>query len=151
MNPQADMTQAPILYKIGADTFEVAPFTKNDFGAFSRYVQFAKWYQVKELHDVPQAKVDEVFDACLKTTVVMGSKDFEQVASTPDGLGEFAYLSLRHKQPNITREAISAMPIEHVTNIANIAAMLSTVNDTDDKKKVMADLLDKLRAKQLLA
>lgn len=150
MNPLADLTQAPIVYKAGADTYEVSPLTRGDYGAFARFVQMHPWYVAKDLPGIDPKKVDEIFNQCLRTPTAMNSPEFAAVAGTMEGMTEAAYLSLRHKHPSITREMVDTLGTEHIANISNIAAMLSSPLDTDEKKTTKNKVLELLRSKQLI-
>lgn len=151
MNPLADLTQAPLVYKVADKQYEISPLTHADYGAFCRFVQFADYYALRELPGIPDELIKETLTACLRKTVTLGDEAFNAMTNNPAGMGELAFLALRRRNV-ITREDVADIPLEHVKHICELAALLSAPVDSisDESKKKAADLIVRLRERHLL-
>lgn len=151
MNPLADLTKAPLLYKIGDKTYEVSPLTQRDFGELVRYVQFLDWYIIKDLPNIPVEVVKETFENCLKKRIMFNALDDSRLIETPEGSAETVYHSLKHKHPAITREEVSGWKPGDLFSIA-VLALILTMPPTDDteRQKKMLEFIAQLKASNLL-
>ena len=136
MNPLADLSKSPILYKIGETTYEVSPLTQNDHGDFCRFVQYMGYYAMRDLPNMPPDAANQILLSCARTSVAVGSKEYNAANNNPDGQAELAFLSLRRKHPTITREQVKQFPHEDLNNISGLLTILANPDaiQADQKK-----------------
>lgn len=152
MNPLADLTQAPMLYRIGDKTYEISPFTNDDYGAFCRFAQYLDYLAIQSL-PIDDAKKDATFRECQNKLVFMGNDEFNKACRTMEGLNELAYLSLRHKHKGITRDDVAAIGPEDKRNMTDIAFYMAWPSDRpmpDEVEKKAREQISNLRSKGTL-
>ena len=138
MNPASDIVNAPILYKVGDKTYEVSALSNEDLGVMTRLVQFYEYNTLLQLPNVSQELKDKTFLECLRKVVSPSGEQYAAITTSPQGDAEYAYLSLRHKHPTITREEVNAFPPLDVVNISRYAQLLCHPPTEETKKKIAA-------------
>lgn len=146
LNTLADLTKAPLLYAIGDKTFEVSPLDQGDFGALANLARFHDWTVLLTLEGVPDEIKTATLNKCILREVTFNSPEFVEALQTSWGMVETCFLSLRHRQPAITRKEVEAFSTPDVANIIAVATMLSRFVDNDDFKKKLMELITALMA-----
>lgn len=119
-----------------------------------RYVQWHDYLDIASDSMVSEETRAKVQEECIAKKVGLHSYELAESYDTGWGQLEFAFLSLRKAHPDLTREQLTALPLDHVATMATLAATISQVYEPseagDAKKKQAAELIQKLKAMGIL-
>lgn len=131
---------------VGDKHYDVSPLTIGDMADILRFVQFQPYSELLKLGNVPSSYLVEVLSECRSKAIKVEDEEFTKVLASIEGAIECAYLSLKHKHPDITREVVGGFDNIDVMRIAELAfAFIAAKADPIDGKKKLLELIDRLK------
>ena len=150
-NPHSDLAASSLSLTFGDTTWEVSPLTLGDLGYLLLWCQYAEYRALRTVDGVSEEELAACRKECSKKPVAIGSEDFQEISSgTPQGLLELAYLSLKHKHPGLTRDAIKHLPADQIREISQVAGELAVSNPDEDTQKKILEHRENLKSQGIL-
>jgi hypothetical protein len=141
--PLDDLCKSPLPIKIADTHYEVSPLTMADMGELCRIIQFQEYSNLAQVKGVSEDYLKDIFRECTKKKVVFQSPEYLEGMNTAEGQTGMAWLSLRHKNPDLKLETVQNMKSKDVGVICEACLYLTNPFDdypkTDDKGKEVLD------------